>query len=170
MYYFGRGVLKDDFEAYKWYRKAALGGNGLAQMSVGNRAKEFEDYTGAVKWYRMAAEQGRADGQYNLGDMYREGYGVPADYAEAVKWYRKAAEQGNATGQYNLGIMYYKGWGVPQNHVEAYKWYNLAATGGEKYVRKYRNSVAKKMTPAQITEAQKLAREWWAAFKKRKGK
>ena len=33
-----------------------------------------------------------------------------------------------------------------------------------------RDIFAKKMTPAQIAEAQKLAREWLAAFKKRKAK
>ena len=68
--------------------------------------------------------------------------------------------------------------GVPQDHVLAHKWLNLAAAQGgmvrrrEGLVRdttaKMRDKVASKMTPAQIAEAQRLAREWMAAFEKRK--
>ncbi len=87
-----------------------------------------------------------------------------------MKWYRRAAGQGLVLAQNNLGIMYEKGHGVPQDYVQAHKWFNLAATQGDKEAEKYRDFVAKKMTPADISKAQKLARQWWAAFKKRKGK
>lgn len=46
-------------------------------------------------------------------------------------------------------------------------WLNLAATAEGKNAPKFRDSVAKRMTPAQIAEAQRLAREWRAAFVKR---
>ena len=59
---------------------------------------------------------------------------------------------------------------MPQDYVQAHKWFNLAATKGDKDAVKNRDNVAKKMTPADISKAQKLAREWWAAFKKRKDK
>jgi hypothetical protein len=39
---------------------------------------------------------------------------------------------------------------------------NLAATRGNKDAIKNRDMVAKQMTPAQIVEAQKLAREWFS--------
>ncbi|MEW6489913.1 MAG: hypothetical protein AB1578_18640 [Thermodesulfobacteriota bacterium] len=68
--------------------------------------------------------------------------------------------------------MYGKGEGVPQDYAEAHKWYNLAASGltGEDRDRAARNRdhVAEKMTPAQIAEAQRLAREWWKDFEKRR--
>ena len=92
--------------------------------------------------------------------MYSEGQGVPQDYAAAVKWYRLAADQGDAYAQYNLGVMYANGRGVPQDYVQAHKWYNLGAVAGDKDAIKNRDNVAGKMTPAQIAEAQKLAREW----------
>ncbi len=87
------------------------------------------------------------------------------DYAEAVKWYRKAAEQGHATAQYNLGVMYGNGRGVTQDYVHAHMWFNLAASRyppGEDRDQAVENRdiVAKRMSPAQISEAQKLAREW----------
>ena len=124
-----------------------------------------QDYAEAVKWYRKAAEQGDAKGQYSLGVMYDIGLGVPEDDAKAVKWFRKATEQGNAKAQTNLGLMYGYGEVVPQDYAQAYMWYDLAASRhppgeGRDIAVKKRDIVAMKMTPAQISEAQKLAREW----------
>jgi hypothetical protein len=39
-------------------------------------------------------------------------------------------------------------------------WYNLAAGNGYDDGKKWRDRLAENMTPAQIAEAQKLAREW----------
>jgi TPR repeat protein len=93
-----------------------------------------------------------------------ESAGVPQNYAEAAKWYRLAAEQGNARGQYDLGLMYVKGQGVRQDYVQAHMWLNLAASAALEHDRDItvnaRDDLAAKMTPAQIAEAQKLAREW----------
>ncbi len=119
----------------------------------------------AIRELRLLAEQGDADAQFNLGGMYAEGRGVPQDYARAVKWSRKAAEQGVAEAQFNLGKMYYIGQGVPQDYVQAHRWFNLAASrfppGKHRdQAVKNRDIVAEKMTPAQVSEAQKLAREW----------
>jgi uncharacterized protein len=86
--------------------------------------------------------------------------GVPRDYAEAVKWYRSAADQGDADGQYFLSEMYAYGYGVPQDYVSAHMWSNLSAAQGREGAATFRDLVARRMTPAQIAEAQKLAREW----------
>ena len=70
------------------------------------------------------------------------------------------AEQGFASVQNNLGVKYYKGKGVPQDYIQAHMWSNLAAARGNANGRKNRDLVAKRMTHAQIAEAQALAREW----------
>ncbi len=92
------------------------------------------------------------------------GAGVKAydrgDYATAMRIFRQLADQGNAFAQFNLGVMYGNGWGVTQDYVQAHMWYNLAAARGQKDAGKWRDNLAEKMTPAQIAEAQKLAREW----------
>ena len=126
-----------------------------------------QDDTEAAKWYRKAAEQGIAEVQYSLGQMYRRGQGVPQDNAEAAKWYRRAAEQGYASAQSNFGGMYFSGEGVKQDNVLAHMWVNLAVSRlppSEKVNReralKNMNIVASKMTPDQIAEAERLAREW----------
>ena len=113
---------------------------------------------GASGWVSPRADH---KAQYNLGFMYEKGLGVPQDYAAAVKWYRLAANQGHATAQNNLGVMYGDGKGVPQqDYVQAYVWLTLAAAAGNKEAVGNRDIVARIMTPTQIADGQKLAREW----------
>ncbi len=131
-----------------------------ADFDVGKKAYLRRDYATAIRIFRQLADQGHADAQFSLGSMHDNGRGVPQDYKEAAKWYRKAADQGHADAQFFLGFMYANGWGVTQDYVQAHMWYNLGAAQGEKLFEKLRDSLAEKMTPAQVAEAQKLAREW----------
>ncbi len=110
--------------------------------------------------YEKSAAMGIADSQYNLGRLYANGQGVPQDYAKARQWYEKAAAQGNAGAQKYLGLLYGIGQGVPLDYVQAHMWWNLAAGNGYEAATGYRDDLARQMTPAQIAEAQKLAREW----------
>ncbi len=139
---------------------AALAGTAVAgPYEDAISAYERGDHNEAARLYRRAAEQGHAEGQLKLAFMYGNGEGVSQDDAEAAKWYRLAADQGHAGGQLSLGNMYKRGQGVPQDNVQAYKWLDLA---GSQIVSAFlnRDRVAAKMTPAQIAEAQELAREW----------
>ena len=108
----------------------------------------------------MAAEQGVADAQSDLGTKYFIGQGVPRDFTDAERWWHMAAEQGFASAQNNLGSMYGKGKGVPQDFVQAHMWFSLAAAQGNEMGRKNRDIIANLMTPTDISEAQRLAREW----------
>ena len=121
----------------------------------------------ALSGARASAEQGDASAQYNLGVMYDDGLGVPLDDAEALRWYHLAAEQGHATAQHNLGVMYGTGEGVPQDNIGAHMWLNLAASRSSGADRErsvgVRDRVAERMTPADLSEAQRRAREWHAA-------
>ena len=91
--------------------------------------------------------------------MYVEGKGVPQDDKVAAQWFRRAAEQGHALAQTRLGGMYAQGQGVLRDYVHAHMWANIAASSGDKNAVELRNFIEKEMTPSQITEAQKLARE-----------
>jgi uncharacterized protein len=132
-----------------------------------------DDATG-MKLLRPLAEQGNSDSQRLLGMVYCLGFGVPIDNAEGAKWYFKAANQGNTLAQYELGGMYEAGRGVPQDYVQAHMWWNLTAAGSLASDVKTRisaldnrDTTAAKMTPDQIAEAQRLAREWTAAHPKK---
>ena len=61
---------------------------------------------------------------------------------------------------HDLGVIYAKGLGVPQDFVRAHMWFSLAASQGEQMAVKSLEMAERQMTPAQITEAQKLARDW----------
>jgi uncharacterized protein len=82
------------------------------------------------------------------------------DYATALRLIRPLAEQGDATAQYNLGVFYDNGLDVPQDQVSAYMWFSLSAAQGKEGAATFRDLIARLMTPEQIAEAQKLAREW----------
>ena len=90
---------------------------------------------------------------------FDKGQGVAKDDAEAIKWYRLAAAQGIAQAQTNIGVMYAQGQGVAQDNVRAYMWFEVVAESGDADAIKNRDIAAKKITPPQIAEAKKLARE-----------
>ena len=84
------------------------------------------------------------------------------DYDNAVLIWTSAvsARPQNQRGQFNLGTKHGNGEGVTQDYVQAHMWFNLAAAQGVKIGREYRDLVAKEMTPADISKAEALAREW----------
>ncbi len=126
-----------------------------------------QDFSEAARWYLVAAERGHLDAQANLGFAYQQGRGVAQDYTAAAHWYRAAAERGDIPAQANLGTLYTNGWGIARNDVLAHMWLNLAVSGaeGRRFRRGLigkRDRVAKRLTPEQIAEAQRLARDWRA--------
>lgn len=86
----------NNYEAEKWYHKAAEQGHADAQYELGYMYDNNHNYLEAIKWYRKAAEQGHADALYKLGYMHEKGIGVTQDNFEAVKLYLRAAENGHA--------------------------------------------------------------------------
>ena len=125
MYAKGKGVLKSETEAAKWYRRAAEQGDAEAQCQLGLLVAKNQ--AEALRWWRKAADQNYPLGQALLGVAYAEGVGVGKDEVEAVNWYRKAAEQNSAAGQLMLGTAYEKGRGIPKDEAEAVIWYRKAA-------------------------------------------
>jgi len=164
----GEGVKKPDkVEAARWLRKAAEQGSAEAQFDLGmcyaNGDGVAKNAGEAVVWYRKAADQDLPDAQCELGNCYLEGNGVPKDIPEGVKWTRLAAEQGFAQAQNTLGLCYTKGRGVTKDNVEAYKWFNLAAAKGDERADDAKVNLAaaeRFLTPEQVAEGQRLAREF----------
>jgi len=81
------------------------------------------------------------------------------DYTTALREWKPLAEQGYAPAQGNLGVLYAFGEGVLKDYIYAHMWGNIAATNGNELGAKLRDDFEKKMTPADISTAQKLARE-----------
>jgi TPR repeat protein len=151
-----------------WFRKPAERGGARPPFVMPKTDEE------ALAYFEREAEQGDPLSQYLLGFWYLKGDGVPQNYGEAMRWFRKAAnaDRSDYQSQFNIGELYLKGNGVPQDYVQAHMWFNLAAASSSLKPQwpsshevhddavHERDLVASKMTPAQIGEAQKLAREW----------
>jgi TPR repeat protein len=150
-------------------------GIGLAQtlgIAKGNSDAAYDAYqegryATALRLARPLAAEGDARAQSVLGLLYYRGFGVPQDEVEAVKWFRNAADRGDARAQYHLGLFYANGEAGETDNVSAHLWFNLASArfpaseiSYRSAARTNRDLVAEKMTPDQIAEAQKLAREW----------
>jgi TPR repeat protein len=131
-----------------------------ADFQTGMDAYNRGDFAAALREWQPLAEQGDARAQFSFGLLYENGDGVPRDYAKARQWYEKAAAQGDAKAQLYLGMQYSFGQGGPVDLVQAYMWYSLAAGNGNAHAPGYRDDLSRQMTPAQIAEAQKRAREW----------
>ncbi len=152
--------------------------------------KSGGDVAAACKEMTALADQGDGAAMYSLSDLYKNGTCGTRDTALARKWHRSAAEHGDAYAQMTLGSNYRLGAeGLPKDNVLAYMWYALAAaaakprskaapgdafaqllpltgttyfgdTAADLQAAAQRDRLAKKMTPAQIKKAQKLARNW----------
>ena len=123
-----------------------------------------QDFVQAVQWSLKAAQQGNVEAQLNVGLAYQNGDGIKGNFEEAAKWLRQAANQGNAVAQVNLGWLYANGRGVAQDDTQALMWSTLAVASAEddatrEFAIKVRDALGAKMTPAQIAEAQRLARQ-----------
>jgi uncharacterized protein len=153
--------------AMRLLRPLADGGDRSAQAFLGHLFWIIipPDYAAAASWYRKAAEQGDAFAQDRLGYQYANGLGLTQDYAAAASWYRKAAGQGQTGAQASLGFQYANGLGVPKDYVTAHMWFSLASARGNRDAVRDRDRIATMMTPEQISESQKLVREWSAAFR-----
>jgi uncharacterized protein len=153
--------------ALRLFQPLAEQGDASAQSNLGVMYEQgrgvAQNYREAMRWFRLAAMQGDASAQSNLGVMYFKGQGIAQDFREAMRWYRLGAGQGNVEAQFNLGVMYEQGRGVPQDLLRAHMWFNLAASqsGDEngKLAIKNREGVTRRLTRAQLFQAQEMARQ-----------
>jgi TPR repeat protein len=132
--------------------------HGSAQDSVSVSCVEVT-FPSPLEDLTHCAEQGHARAQYLLGLRYKIGHDAPQDDAEAFLWYRLAAEQGHASAQSDLGYQYAKE-GFLQNLVYAYLWLDLSAAQGNEAAGSNKDMLEERMTRQQISEAQRLSREW----------
>ena len=61
---------------------------------------------------------------------------------------------------YEVGLAYSNGVGVDRDYEAAHKWFNLAAAKGSEAAKTLRQDLATHMSRAEISRAQKAARNW----------
>ena len=64
---------------------------------------------------------------------------------------------------FELGMMYSTGRSVPTDFVTAHKWFNIAAARGNREAARHRREIAAEMSDAEISAAQRAARDWLQA-------
>ncbi len=79
---------------------------------------------------------------------------------QAQSIYQESHEPADGEACLQLAISYSTGKGVPYDLVAAHKWFNVAAVKGQREALGWRAELAQEMTPAEIAEAQRQAREW----------
>jgi uncharacterized protein len=160
--------------AAEWWKKAAAQGQWEAQFNLAGLYRSGEgvakDEGLAFALYKVVAsladrKQGFIPIEANaaqaiLGFMCRLGEGTPKDDVQAAEWNLKAASAGQVPAQQNLGVAYLNGEGVARDNVLAYAWSNLAAGQGKADAGKNREVAARRMTPVEIAEAQRLSSSW----------
>ncbi len=121
------------------------------------------DFIRAEEWFHKAADQGDVLAMYHLGQLHLS----DKDPVSAAPWLLKNADHGGVVSQLHVAKMFREGEGMPKDLVSAYMWANLAAarvdhgTNAEE-ARSIRDEIEGQMTPGQIAEGQRLAREWKA--------
>ena len=170
-----RKCTEDDKQkAIRLYEKAAALGEDDAARKLGEIYENGETVYGlsaekARQWYEKSAELGDVIAQVKVGSSYLYGLGAtPKNAEKAAIWLTKAAMQNWGEAQAILGSMYARGIGVTADPVLGYAWLNLAVanlTGSfeskeRQEAESFRNALEKRMTPEQISEAQRLASSW----------
>lgn len=175
----GAGVKVDLAEAMKYFRKGAEVGNADCQTSMGMFYQAGDkipsglkaDPVEAIKWYKLAAEQNHTEAIQHLAMLYTMGQGVKPDAAEAAKLFRKGAELGNADCIWGLGQCYLTGKGVQLDTVMAYAMFSASLDGvgnpeQKKAMTARRDQLGNALTPAQLTKADPIIKDWRAKLKK----
>ena len=106
------------------------------------------------------ANLGDAEAQREFGLMHYKGLGTVRGEQKAIKWLKLSAEMGDVTGQGILGGKYFLGRrGFVEDLVLSHMWFNISVANGSSSTY-YKTMVEEYLTPDQLAEAQKLAREW----------
>ena len=129
------GFNYDEAQAARYYERAAIQGNVLAQYNLGGMYFDgrgvVQDYGLATSWRELAAEQGDRMAMRILGYQYMAGHGVGRDYQLARGYLEPAAALGDGPAALMLGAIYEEGLGVAPDLRRAVAYYRLASDLGE---------------------------------------
>lgn len=162
----GIGTAKDPRAAFRWFERAAAGGDALGHYKVGcYYAGQFPgavevDETKALAAKTLAAEAGYSLAQSDVGNSHAQ----RGDWPQAVKWWTAAAEQGYAQAAYNLSMSYLRGQGVARDPAQALKYMLITERSTPEAMRPRLAATLTKVrgeaTAAQISQAETAVAAW----------
>jgi len=145
-HYRSKGNSVEDKIAWKWYSKAAKGGNAAGNISLGSMLEDGrgpskrKDYFEALERYKKAAEIEDEDEEQTadtsawtrLADIYFKGRTcssgtIGKNFEMAADYFEKGAKKQDARAMSGLGHCYLEGKGREKNHAQALIWFEKAA-------------------------------------------
>ena len=125
----GNGVMRDDAEALRWYKRAVRGErNFCAVMNLAKFYRDHGNHRRAMFWHQRAASWGDGDAFVEVGRSYYAGVGVKRDPQRGVRCFRKAIRSENITqwgredAMYSLALAFHEGPGVRKSDGLTMKW------------------------------------------------
>lgn len=150
--------VKDGFERFAFKlsprqaRDEGIDGDKLTYIRPGMLKAEY--------WLGVAARRGHAEAQYLLGISKVQGIDLPFDAARGFGWLQAAAERNHLGALAALAGLAERGHGLPEKDpVRAWANYDLAAHLGRKDAGQARDSLAKTLTPRQLSRARAIAQD-----------
>lgn len=116
LYRRGLDVPADLHESATWYRRAAMGGDLMAQYTLATMLVNGEvprDDAEAFRWMKAAADREFRAALTQVGLMYERGRGTAVDYTKAREAYEKAAARGDEEARRGLARLS-QSFGTPQ--------------------------------------------------------
>lgn len=121
------------------------------------QALQAGQYTAAFHAFQALAREGDAASQFQLSLLYRTGRGVAPNAQQAMQWLQRAAQGRHGGALSNLGGEYARGQTVREDKVKALALFLLAQAQGADVGSTNAQTLARTLSPAQITQAQTLA-------------
>jgi TPR repeat protein len=159
LYFFGRGVTKNEDRAYGLFKEAATGaGVQQAQVRLALHALAKGNRDEAWKWASEASNRGNVIGFYLLGRMLFE----KKSYKESYAWLMKAAQASEPNSPALLSKIYEQGLGADKNPVMGAAWW-MIYIGKNKDKEGAGTVAAFNLEAAENREAAAFANKWLAA-------
>lgn len=125
----GAQIQRNDEEAFRWFEKAARGGDvqGMWALAVAYFKGEGTKADGSqgLYWLMRAADTGDVGMQFALGSMLLDGP-IQHDEGRALDLLQRAASAGNSKAMLRLGQYFHA-----RRNNQALGWYERAADAGE---------------------------------------
>lgn len=149
LYNFGYGTDQDYSEAFKWFEKAALSGNGYAQYSLGSLYYYgngvAQNYEKAFEYYKLSADQDNAYACYETAKMFRDGKGMGKNTEQTENYFKNAYNGFSKIANdnpddkilYRLGVMTFSGTGCDANQERGIELIRQSAELGNEYAQAF---------------------------------
>lgn len=163
-YLYADGVMINATKARGWFEKCLDQGNPEAYYGLGRiymtGAGVPVNHERAFELFSKGVEHNDVLSMWAVGQMYFDGNFVHQDYRRAREYWYRATDQRGLLSAYALGLTYRDGKGAEKSVVQALKWLNIAASRSMDRAVVAGMDLEKTATPAQISEANALSKEW----------